>query len=92
VVESTPDSIIAVQGSVTWQIITSSPVAIRFASNGGENFTARISADRTFSVRVPNMMNYEVYIQSQAGEWYYAHQPEVSAGLNVVGITVKIGL
>ncbi len=96
VVEQTPDSVVGVAGTLAWQIVTSSPANIRFTASDGENFTTTISADKTFSIRLPNLMNYEVYVQSKNatgyGDWYYMHQLEVRAGVRVVGLEVNISL
>lgn len=90
----TPDSIVAVNGTIPWQAVTSSPVGIRFTATDGENFTTAVSANHTFSLRLPNVMNYEVYIQSRNStgneDWYYAHTLGVSAGVNVIGLEVRI--
>lgn len=96
VVKPTPESVLVVDGTVAWQMVTSNPVAVRFTAADGTNITATVTAGRTFSLRLPNMMNYSVDIQSgnatARGEWYYAHQLEVRAGVNVIGIMVRISL
>lgn len=92
----TPDSIVTINGTMPWQVVASHPVNVRFTASDGENFTARVSADDTFSLPLPNMMDYQVNIQSQNStgyqEWYYAHTLQVTAGVNVLGLFVRISL
>ncbi len=94
VIEPTPDSVVSVNGSVQWQAVTSKPVVVSFTASDGENFTAPVSAARTFSLRLPNLMGYEVNIQAQNStgykEWYYAHSLRVDAGVNVIGLLVRV--
>ena len=98
IVLPTPDSVVRVSGSVAWQVVTSTPTLIRFIASDGENFTATLSSDggHTFTLPLPNMMDYKVYILSQNStgyqEWYSAHNMAILAGVNVVGLQVKIPL
>lgn len=91
---ATPDSMVTVSGTVPWQVVTSNPVNIRFTASDGENFTTSITPDYSFSLRLPNLMNYQVDIQSQNStgyqEWYYAHTQQIEAGTNVIGLVVVI--
>lgn len=92
----TPDSAVAVNGTIPWQVVTSHPVSVRFTATDGENFTAPVSPDDAFSLRLPNMMDYQVNIQAQNStgyqEWYYAHTLRIAAGVNVVGLLVRVSL
>jgi len=92
----TPDSVVTVNGTIPWQVVASHPVNVRFTASDGENFTAGISSDDTFSLHLPNMMDYQVNIQSQNStgyqEWYFAHTLQVTAGVNVLGLLVRISL
>lgn len=94
VVQQTPASMVWVNGTIAWGMITASPSAIRFTASDGENFTAAVQG-RAFAVRLPNMMTFEINVESRNStgytEWFYFHQLEVNAGLNVVGITVHLG-
>jgi hypothetical protein len=96
VVFPTPDAVVLVDGAVAWQINGSNPIAIRFTAGDGQNFTAAVANQGTFSIRLPNLVTYEVSVQSQNAtgysDWYYAHQMVISAGVNVVGLTVRIAL
>ena len=91
----TPDTVIRVGGAVPWNISSSIPISIRFTASDGQNFTAPVTDQKAFSIRLPNLMTYEVNIESQNTtgytEWWYAHSTDVSAGINVVGLTVRIG-
>jgi len=92
----TPDSVPAVTGTIPWQAMTSHPVSVRFTASVAENFTAPVSAEGTFSLQLPNMMDYQVDVQSQNStgcpEWYYAHTLQVAAGVNVLGLLVRVSL
>jgi flagellin-like protein len=94
VVQPTPDSEVWVNGTLLWQMVTSSPTAIKFTASGGQTFEASV-VGRAFSIELPNMMTYEVNVGATNAtgytEWYYFHQLDVSAGINVVGLTVKLG-
>jgi hypothetical protein len=91
---ATPDSTVTVSGTVSWQAVAANPVNIRFTAGDGENFTTSVNPDRSFSLLLPNLMNYQVNVQSQNSsgyrEWYYAHTLQVQAGTDVVGLIVKV--
>jgi hypothetical protein len=90
----TPNSVVNVNGTIPWQVVTSQPVSVRFTASYGENFTAPVSPEYAFSIQLPNMMDYQVEIQAQNStgyqEWYYAHTLQVAAGVNVLGLLVRI--
>ena len=94
VVQSTPDSVVEVNGTVSWQIVTSCPGSIEFTACVGQVFQADV-VGRSFSARLPNMMTYEVEVGGSNAtgyvEWYYFHQLKVDAGVDVIGITVILG-
>jgi len=96
VVEVTPNSMVNVSGSISWQILSSRPASIKFTATDGEEFLTTVSQDRLFSISLPKMMAYEVNIGSQNATgytaWYYAHQLQVNAGPKVIGLTVDISL
>jgi hypothetical protein len=94
IVLQTPASMVTVGGSLHWQAVTSTPVAITFTAPDGSTFTASVAADRTFTLRLPNLMVFDVSITAKdsAGQQdsYYAHTFYVSAGVNVVGLLVDL--
>lgn len=95
-VETTPNSVVLVDGSIAWQIVTSVPSIVKFTSTDNQVFTANVTQNKTFSITLPNMMTYEVEIGTNNAtggtEWYYAHELTVSVGNRVTGITVDISL
>jgi hypothetical protein len=93
VVQMTPSSMVRVEGSISWGVVTSSPVAIKFTAADGEVFQASVS-NKTFTTVLPNMMNYNVEVASQNAtgymDWYAFQQLQVNVGINVVGLMVRI--
>ena len=89
-----PETVVMVSGTIPWQVVTSAPVQIRFTAGDGENFTAPVTDGNAFALKLPNLMTYEVYVQSRNStgytDWFYAHTLEVEAGVNVLGLTVRI--
>jgi hypothetical protein len=92
--QMTPNSVITVVGSLTWQIVTLNATSIKFTASGGEEYVTNVSQNKTFSLNLPNMMTYEIDIGAQNAsgytEWYYASQLEVNAGIRVTGLIVNI--
>ena len=95
-VETTPNSVVSVDGSIAWQVVTAAPSSVKLTSADNQVFTANVAQNKSFSIMLPNMMTYEVEIGTSnatgATEWYYAHELTVSVGNRVTGITVDISL
>jgi hypothetical protein len=96
VVETTPNSMVTVTGTLFWQVISSNPASIRFTATNGQQFISDVFSNKTFSISLPNMMTYEIGIGTQNAtgntEWYYAHHLEVNVGANVIGLTVNVSM
>ena len=94
IVQPTPDSEVVVSGTFPWQMVTARPSAVKFTATDGQSFTTYVTGP-SFVIGLPNFMTYEVNVAATNAtgyvEWYYFHQLEVSAGVNVVGITVRLG-
>ena len=94
VVQATPDSEVVVNGALSWQMVTGHPTAIKFTATNGETYQTTVKG-QSFAIKLPNMMTYEVNVAASNAtgyiEWYYFHQLRVNAGVNVIGLTVKLG-
>ena len=94
VAQPTPDSEVTVGGSISWQMVTAQPTAVRFTAADGETFEAGVTG-LSFSRALPNLMTYEVQIQATNStgysEWYDFHELAVFAGTSVLGLTVRLG-
>ena len=95
IVLPTPNSLVTVSGVFQWGMVTSQPTTIRFTATDGENFTAPVAPGNSFSLRLPNMMNYQVYVETQNStgyqDWYSEHTLDVRASVDVVGLVVTVG-
>lgn len=94
VVQSTPDAVVLVNGTLAWQVATCSPTAIKFTASDGQAFQTDV-VGRVFSVRLPNAMTFDVTVagtnSSGYTDWYYFHQLQVEVGVGVVGLEVRLG-
>ncbi|MDE1858515.1 MAG: hypothetical protein KGI26_05580 [Thaumarchaeota archaeon] len=94
VAQATPDSEVAVAGTLVWQMVMAQPTAIRFTASDGSAFMAPV-AGLAFNATLPNLMTYEVDVRATNAtgysEWFNFHQLAVYAGVNTMGLTVRLG-
>ena len=97
VVEDTPNSVLTVSGSISWQIVSSFPGSVKFTAGDGEVFVGNVTQNKTFSVILPNIMTYQVEIGTITNatgmtEWYYAHELTIDTGTRITGLIVNLSL
>lgn len=89
----TPPTIVAVHGTILWTLPSAHPISVVYTSSDGESFQAQVQ-NATFSMRLPNMMDYQVKVFWQYADgttdYLFAANQTVNEGTGVVGLDLAV--
>ena len=90
----TPPTVLAVHGTVSQTLPSAYPIKVLYTASHGESFEA-IVQNATFSMRLPNMMDYQVKVFWQytdgTTDYYFATNQTVHEGIGVTGVDLVVG-